>query len=1532
VSDSVGSLSVDISANAASLYAGLSEAADRITRFGKDATSSLDSLTRSFETLGAAVGIGLSVDGLVSFTRGVIETAAQLDRLSIITGSSVESLSQLSNVAQYAGVSFDTVQRLTEKLGAVMGGFGKETSQAQSALKDLGVASQDPVEGLQQLADKLALYADGTTKLAYVQAIFGRGAAQILPLLKDMADAHGIAATTSTEQAAAAAQLEKQIALLEIRTGEFKNAVLSDLVPALLEATSNFNIARAAGLGFFSSLLVSGVDGANIGPLIDKVRGQITGLQSSLDEAKKKNVESPYIFGPGVQKDITDTTAQLDAATTRLKIFEQIQAQAILSRPGLTGPATFDARDYQALKLPTLPTLAPAGGVDEYAKALQNVREMAAEADAQLKALTDGTGQLTAAQTALARLEASDVWKTFNATQKATLETMFGTVSAAQQQVAALTAAVNAGKAFSDSMDKLVAGFDSEKSKSDAAAVSLLAFGTASHDTQAAALDLFLSTDKTQAALVAMDLVLPGISDALTAIARAHAAAADASKVNEDATKAYVDQVKNANNALQDYYKSVDQDAQKLDDQARELGLTKAQIDQYRLSQDEATLSLLQGQLALASFIGTNPAYIAALDADVAAQQHLVDAQKNLAGAQAADDVRKAWGGVFDTLTNDASTFFQDFEKNGSSAFKTLADNLVSQLVGALAKLAAQQFILSITANTSLAGAAQQAVGSAGGNLLTGSPGGSLLNNAPTLLGLPSFSTAVGNLGTILPTFSASLESGAGVIESASAAFAGTAASFATVGIPILGAALLAYGLISGNKQPTPVSGQFAISPGTTGFEDNAYTHTSLGNLNLGFADANTQEFSGQAAQVFNKIVSGALDAFQTRFSPEQSSRLATILQGTTFATESGTFTTQDFLQKYGGQVLQQVVTAAFNVLDPALGSVAANFKGTADEVSTFSNSLLGIFDATKQIGNVDFTAKVDAALADATQATADKVLALVTIVSQLGDSITGLGPKIEALDPAQMTAFVDALGGAQTALQTMGYISANFSTAADKVNAAQALLNSDFANLGLAVPATHSAFLSLLNSFDLTTDAGRTMYASVSALAPLFVQVAGTADQAAAAFANIVSSIHNTLQGLSGVTGAAADTANRNALIDQFVSEAGHEWAKTLLGSLGYQGFTTNLESIDTSPGGDLSRYTPADQTLIGNILSEQLAIQNAQSATTAGASSGLSGSSSGPVKPAYTGPTFDSVMSQIAAVTAQSTDFGTTLSTQFALLGDAIVKAKAQLRATPSPEASLLLGNLTHENSLIATEIAHYAVYTAQYDATRAEALVNLEEWYDAQKTIFAGMPASLAALQGVFDEKWTAIVNGVSSGVSGALDQMARLQQGIADYLKGLQVGSLSPLTPSQQFNAAQNAFLDELAKAQPSNTDTESRQAALGDITQLADAFLKQAQSFDPSNYLNVFKEVTQDLAPLAGTGPNGLPLPTTTSATAAIASALPTNSKLASADDIAAATKALQATLQQVMTAVANAATKDAQVQANATTTAANLLVASSPQR
>jgi hypothetical protein len=204
---------------------------------------------------------------------------------------------------------------------------------------------------------------------------------------------------------------------------------------------------------------------------------------------------------------------------------------------------------------------------------------------------------------------------------------------------------------------------------------------------------------------------------------------------------------------------------------------------------------------------------------------------------------------------------------------------------------------------------------------------------------------------------------------------------------------------------------------------------------------------------------------------------------------------------------------------------------------------------------------------------------------------------------------------------------------------------------------------------------------------------------------------------------------------------------------------------------------------------------------------------------------------------------------------------------------------------------------VLTAQFDAERAGELVALEQWYEEQRKIFVGNSDALDALQKIFGDRWKSIVEGIGGGVDGTLGELERLRKSIADFLKGLTVGNLSPLKPLEKLAEAESQFNAQLRLAQGGD------KTALGDITQFADQYLNIARDLFKSSedYTDIFNRVRESLAGLAGTDLNGAPL-----SGFDFASVAPTEGRMASSSDL----QSLGDRIEAAIGALANANSQD----------------------
>lgn len=339
MADNIGSLKVLLGLDAAEYTRGLSKAERDAQRFARNLREEIATAAKVLAGLGVAAA-AIAIEN----ARAIISEAAALNDLSDATGSSVEALSRLNNQAKIAGADFGTLQSAVLRLSAGMAGADDESSKVKEALKILGISAKDPVEALQQVAVKLNTYADGVNKVGLAQALFGKQGLTFLATLKDIAELQDVGATVTKRQAEEAENLEKAFRRLSVEATGFKNAVLSDVVPAITRMIAEFTEGIRIAGSFGQALLLFGT----LNPF-DKPREGIRKLEAELVELEKSRPKDLGRFGAG-------EAAEFDAAISqKRKQIEFLRAQERRIGESLIDPANADRIDRLLGKKPQAP-------------------------------------------------------------------------------------------------------------------------------------------------------------------------------------------------------------------------------------------------------------------------------------------------------------------------------------------------------------------------------------------------------------------------------------------------------------------------------------------------------------------------------------------------------------------------------------------------------------------------------------------------------------------------------------------------------------------------------------------------------------------------------------------------------------------------------------------------------------------------------------------------------------------------------------------------------------------------------------------------------------------------------------------------------------------------------------------------------------------------------------------------------------------------------------------------------------------------
>ncbi|MDZ4253208.1 MAG: hypothetical protein U1A72_11640, partial [Sulfuritalea sp.] len=263
----------------------------------------------------------------------------------------VAELSKLTQQARISGVDMGTVEMALVRLSKGMHGTKEESEKATRALEALGLKAadlknMDTAKQLQIVAGAMNKFGDSSGKTALAMDLLGKSGAKVLPFLKDMANDGELAATVTAEQAAKAEELEKAVRRLGNEFSNFKQAVMIDAVPALLEwVEANAKAIKIAGSATEALWLFA----FNLDAMTTEApRQEIDRLTESLRKFQEagpigKFMQSPTgaLFG-GREADLKK----------QIEFLKYLEAQAALK--GRTGPQFLDARDLALQQKATL--------------------------------------------------------------------------------------------------------------------------------------------------------------------------------------------------------------------------------------------------------------------------------------------------------------------------------------------------------------------------------------------------------------------------------------------------------------------------------------------------------------------------------------------------------------------------------------------------------------------------------------------------------------------------------------------------------------------------------------------------------------------------------------------------------------------------------------------------------------------------------------------------------------------------------------------------------------------------------------------------------------------------------------------------------------------------------------------------------------------------------------------------------------------------------------------------------------------------
>lgn len=276
-----------------------------------------------------ALGVGLSLTALVAFTTKAIGAVAALDDLAETTSLTVETLSSLERVAHVGGRSLAEIQPVASR-------FAKSVAEAAGGNKELirtfealGISQQrlrnERFDDLfVEFARKIATAENRTYAIAYATDLAGKSAATAIPFFRDLAEEGLKQGRVSTEQAAAAEQLQKEWNRLTYEAGALKNEMAMGLIPTFTKLVAEFRAAKEAGGGFWGGLgLFLTTPSADPVAEINRIRQTLEKLKQTREDLMRNDTVgkrlNDWLFG-----DISDINKQIAVLEKQMAVLTRV--------------------------------------------------------------------------------------------------------------------------------------------------------------------------------------------------------------------------------------------------------------------------------------------------------------------------------------------------------------------------------------------------------------------------------------------------------------------------------------------------------------------------------------------------------------------------------------------------------------------------------------------------------------------------------------------------------------------------------------------------------------------------------------------------------------------------------------------------------------------------------------------------------------------------------------------------------------------------------------------------------------------------------------------------------------------------------------------------------------------------------------------------------------------------------------------------------------------------------------------------------
>lgn len=364
---------------------------------------------------GLAAGT-FSAAAFTAWVKGAIDAADETDELAQKTGLLAKEVAGLKLLFEQEG--------LGDAFGGTMAKLAREASEGNKAFAAMGVSvngANGQLKSTRQLlgevADKFAGYADGPEKAALAMELFGKSGADLIPLLNGGAQslddfdrkAEQLGLTLSAETAAAAAQFNDQMFLLNKYGQGIATTMAAALLPALVSVTEELtkggqqgSVLNGIANGLATAFEAASVFGLNLAYVLKQVGRDLGGLAAGYKAFFSFDFDAVRAIGAEMKADGEAARREIDAISERILNARRRMAIGVISAD--------DQTDAEAQRLGLAPRKKNAPNLaEEAAKAAAAARAAAGQ-----RAAADREAAAAARELAEARKRDFDVVKLRN--------------------------------------------------------------------------------------------------------------------------------------------------------------------------------------------------------------------------------------------------------------------------------------------------------------------------------------------------------------------------------------------------------------------------------------------------------------------------------------------------------------------------------------------------------------------------------------------------------------------------------------------------------------------------------------------------------------------------------------------------------------------------------------------------------------------------------------------------------------------------------------------------------------------------------------------------------------------------------------------------------------------------------------------------------------------------------------------------------------------------------------------------------------